>query len=154
MPLIRAVALNIIKSMVPLNLPGSQIIHYLKELNVSYRRTDMLSDIRKAFDRVKYETQITRLSPDKVVPKSWMSTEKLGEPYNYRVHLKVDYYDPDTQEFSTEHRFMFADDIKTVGEYVEDFPDYALSKDYVQDKSFEGASVVGITKNEREGVPF
>jgi hypothetical protein len=49
---------------------------------------------------------------------------------------------------------MFADDIKTVGEYVEDFPDYAMSKDYVQDKSFEGASVVGITKNEREGVPF
>jgi len=154
MPLIRAVALNIIKSLVPLNLPGSAIISHLQQLGMTYRRTDMLFDIRKAFDRVKYESQITRLSSDKVVPDSWMNSEKLGEPYNYRVHLKVDYYDPDTGEYSTEHRFMFADDIKSVGEYVEDFPDYAMSKDYVQDKSFEGASVVGITKNEREGVPF
>jgi hypothetical protein len=154
MPLIRAVALNIIKSLVPLNLPGSAIISHLQQLGMTYRRTDMLFDIRKAFDRVKYETQITRLSSNSVVPDSWMNSEKLGEPYNYRVHLKVDYYDPDTGEYSTEHRFMFADDIKSVGEYVEDFPDYAMSKDYVQDKSFEGASVVGITKNEREGVPF
>ena len=154
MPLIRAVALNIIKSMVPLNLPGSQIIHYLRTLNLTYRKTDMLFDIRKAFDRVKYETRIAKLAPDKFVPESWMSTEKLGEPYNYRVHLKVDYYDPDTQTFSTEHRYMFADERLTVGEYVDAFPDYAMSKDYVQDRSFEGASVVGITKNERAGVPF
>jgi len=154
MPLIRSVALDVIKSLVPLNLPGSAVIHYLQMMNLGYRRIDMLADIRKAFDRVKYEDQITHLSPGSVVPDSWMSTEKLGEPYNYRVHMKVTYYDPDTQTFSTEHRFMFADELKPVGEYVEDFPDYAMSKDYVQEKSFEGAVVVGVTKNERAGVPF
>lgn len=154
MSLIRAVALNVIKSLVPLNLPGSQILHHLQQLNLTYRRTDMLFDIRKVMDRVKYETQITALRPDQTVPESWMSTEKLGEPYNYRVHMKVDYYDPDTGEYTTGHRFMFADDIKTVGEYVEDFPDYAMSKDYVQDQDFAGASVVGITKNEQIGLSF
>lgn len=154
MGLIRAVALNVIKSMVPLNLPGSAILHHLQQLNLTYRRTDMLFDVRKIMDRVKYESQITALRPDQTVPGSWMSTEKLGEPFNYRVHLKVDYYDPDTGEYTTNHRFMFADDIKTVGEYVEDFPDYAMSKDYVQEQDFAGASVVGITKNEQMGVSF
>lgn len=154
MPLARAIALNIIKSFVPLNLPGSAIIHYLQQMNVAYRRTDMLADIRTAFDRVKYETQVTRLGADQVVPRAWMNTEKLGEPYNYRVHLKVDYYDPDTQAYTTEHRFMFADDVKSVGEYVGEFPDYAMSKDYVQERDFAGAQVVGVTRNETEGVPF
>jgi len=154
MPLIRAVALNVIKSLVPLNLPGSQILHHLQQLNLTYRRTEMLSDIRTAFGRVKYETQVTALSSDKKVPETWMNREKLNEPYNYRVHLKVDYYDPDTDTYSTEHRFMFADDDKAVGEYIEDFPDYAMSKDYVQERDFAGARVVGITKNTFEEAPF
>jgi len=154
MPLARAIALNIIKSFVPLNLPGSQIIHYLQELNVAYRRTDMLSDIRTAFDRVKYETQVTGLRADQAVPEAWMNKEDIAAPYNYRVHLKVDYYDPLEGTYTTEHRYMFADDYAPVGDYVEEFPDYALSKDYVQEKEFAGARVVGVTKNMREGVPF
>jgi len=154
MSLARAIALNIIKSFVPLNIPGSQIIHYLQELNVTYRRTEMLTDIRTAFDRVKYETQVTALRPDQPVPEAWMSKEEIAAPYNYRVHLKVDYYDPMTDTYDTEHRYMFADEYSAVGDYVEEFPDYAMSKDYVQEKEFAGATVVGVTKNMREGVPF
>jgi len=150
MPLIRAVALNVIKALVPLNLPGAQIIHHLQQLNVAYRRTDMLADIRTAFDRVKYETQVTALKPTSKVPEAWMNTEKLGEPYNYRVHMKVNYYNPVDDSYSVEHRYMFADDYDAVGDYVEQFPDYALSKEYVQEKEFQGASVVGVTKNMRE----
>ena len=154
MPLARSIALNIIKSFVPLNLPGSQIIHYLQELNVAYRRVDMLSDIRKAYGRIKYETQVTALRSDQRVPEGWMSREEIRAPYNYRVEMKVNYYDPVNDVYTTESRSMFADDYKTTGEYIEDFPDYALSKDYVQEKEFQGATVVGVTKNMREGVPF
>ena len=154
MPLARAIALNIIRSFVPLNLPGSQIIHYLQELNVAYRRTDMLADIRIAFDRVKYETQVTALRSDQAVPEAWMNRESITAPYNYRVHLKVNYYDPETGEYNIEHRYMFSDEASPVGDYVEEFPDYALSKDYAQEKEFVGATVVGVTKNIREGVPF
>ena len=154
MPLARAIALNIIKSFVPLNLPGSVIIHYLQELNVAYRRTDMLADIRTAFDRIKYETRVTALRPDQAVPEKWMNREEIAAPYRYRVHLKVDYYDPEHDITTTEHRFMFSDERSPVGDYVNEFPDYALSKDYVQEKEFVGASVVGVTMNTRGGVPF
>jgi len=154
MPLSRAIALNIIKSFVPLNLPGSRIIHYLQELNVAYRRVDMLSDIRVAYDRVKHETQVTALRSDQKVPGAWMNKEEMKAPFHYRVHMKVDYYDPVADVTTVEHRYMFADDYKAVGDYVEEFPDYALSKDYVQEKEFVGAQVVGVTVNMREGVPF
>jgi len=110
----------------------------------------MLADIRTAFDRVKYESRVTKLADDAKVPEAWMNTEKLGEPYNYRVHLKVDYYNPETYEYSTEHRYMFADDYNAVGDYVEEFPDYAMNKGYEQVKEFQGASVVGVTQNMRE----
>ncbi len=149
MSLARSIALNIIKSFVPLNVPGSQIIHYLQELNVAYRRTDMLADIRTAYGRIKYETQVGNLNPDQVVPESWMSREVINAPYNYRVTLKVDYYDPTTDLYSTETRSMFSDEYKPVGQYIDDFPDYALSKDYEQVKEFQGARVVGVTMNTR-----
>jgi len=154
MPLIRAVALNIIKSMVPLNLPGSQIISYLKELNISYRRTDMLFDIRKAFDRVKYETRIAALKAGQRVPESWMNKEALKQPYNYLVHFKVDIYDPDTETYSTVHRYMYDNENLPVGEFADKFPDYAFEEGSPSEYDYGAITVVGVTKNERMGVPF
>ena len=154
MSLARSIALNVIKSFVPLNIPGSEIIGYLKTLGVSYRRTDMLTDIRVAYGRVKYETNISNLRSDQTVPVAWMSREEINAPYNYRVTLKVNYYDPVNDVYTTEQRSMFADEYKSVGNYVNDFPDYALSKDYVQEKEFQGASVVGVTINTKGGAAF
>ena len=154
MPLPRAIALNIIKSFVPLNLPGSQIIHYLQELNVAYRRVDMLADIRTAYDRVKHETQVTALRGNQKVPEGWMNKEEMKAPFNYRVHLKVDYRDTETGDITTDHRFMLSDDYASVGDYVEEFPDYALETGSPPGREFVGAQVVGVTKNMRVGVPF
>ena len=155
MGLIRAVALNVIKSLVPLNLPGSEVIHYLQQMNLGYRRIDMLTDIRTAFDRVKYETQITALKPDSIVPEAWMNTEELGAPYNYRVHLKVTNFDEASGEYITEHKFMFEDDLKSVSDYESDFPDYSVGTSDPAGIQFEGAQVVGVTKNMRaEPAPF
>ena len=155
MPLIRAVALNVIKSLVPLNLPGAQVIHHLQQLNIAYRRTDMLADIRTAFDRVKYESQIAKLKPGSKVPEAWMNTEKLGAPYNYRVHLKVEYYDEANDAYVTGHRFMFEDDYKTNDDYQGDYPDYATAAATPEEFKYVGSQVVGITKNMAPGeAPF
>ena len=158
MSLIRAVALNVIKSLVPLNLPGSKVLSTLQGLNLTYRRTDMLADIRTAFDRVKYETQITSLKGNQVIPSGWMNTEELGAPYNYRVHLKVDYYDPETGDRFIEHRYMFSDDYKKIGDWQGDFPGYVSELGYVQEYQTMGVQVVGATKNVKMaaeyGTPF
>jgi len=155
MPLARAIALNIIKSMVPLNLPGAKIISTLQQLGVTYRRTAMLEDIRIASGRIKYETQVSNLSDNNVVPENWMSHETLGKPYDYKVHFKVDYYNNVTGEYSTEHRFMFSDDLKKVGDYKNDFPDYAMLTESDETNEYMGSSVIGVTKNMTPGeVPF
>jgi len=155
MPLIRAVALNVIKSLVPLNLPGAQVIHHLQQLNLTYRRTEMLADIRTAFDRVKYESQIAALKPGSKVPEAWMNSEKLGAPYNYRVHLKVTYYDESSQSEITSHRYMFEDDYKSIDDYEGDYPDYATATSTPEDFQYLGSQVVGVTRNMREGeAPF
>jgi len=155
MGLIRAVALNVIKSLVPLNLPGSGVIHYLQQMNLTYRKTTMLKDINIAHDRVKYESRVTKLKPDSKVPEAWMNTEELGAPYNYRVHLKVTNFDEASGEYITEHKFMFEDDLKSVSDYESDFPDYSVGTSDPAGIQFEGAQVVGVTKNMRaEPAPF
>jgi len=154
MPLIRAVALNVIKSLVPLNLPAGRIIGYLQTLNITYRRTEMLADIRQAFGRVKYETQVRGLMGNQAVPEGWMSKEELGAPYNYRVHLEVDYYDASGQVRVTEDRFMFSDDYKVNEDYESDFPAYAEEYGGTSDYEYIGSKVIGVTKNMRTGVPF
>jgi hypothetical protein len=154
MSLRRSVALNVIRSLAPLNLPADKVIGYLTNMDITYRRIDMLADIRKAYDRVKYETQVTALRDNQVVPRAWMSEEALGEPYNYRVHLKVDYYDTLNDTYVTEHRYMFEDDLKKIGEYKSDFPDYAASKESSPDYEYMGSTVVGVTMNVTEEAPF
>jgi len=107
----------------------------------------MLEDIRIAAGRIKYESQVSSLSVNQVVPDAWMSTETVGEPYNYRVHFKVDYYDTINGQYVTEDRYMFSDDKKKVGDYSEDFPDYALNTDSSPDYEYMGSRVIGVTKN-------
>lgn len=155
MPLIRSVALNVIRSLVPLNLPGGQVIKHLTQLNLTYRRTDMLADIRTAFDRVKYESQITKLKPGSKVPEAWMNTEKLGAPYKYRVHLKVEYYDEVNDVNVTSHRFMFEDEYSDIDEWEDHYPDYATATATPEDFKYVGSTVVGVTKNMSiEPAPF
>jgi len=155
MPLIRAVALNVIKSLVPLNLPGAEVVRMLQQLHITYKRTTMLADIRVAFDRVKYESRITALKPDAVIPDAWMNTEDMGAPYNYRVHLKVTNFDEASGEYITEHKYMFEDDLKSVGDYADDFPDYSAGTSDPEGVQYAGAQVVGVTKNMRvEPAPF
>jgi len=155
MGLIRAVALNVIKSLVPLQLPGAKVIHYLQQMNLTYRRTTMLYDIRAAHGRVKYETQIRKLKPGAKVPDAWKNTEKLGAPYNYRVHMEVEYYDESSQQIVKADRFMFEDEDKTLEEYENDYPDYSGATSDPEGIQYLGSTVVGVTKNMRPGeAPF
>ena len=150
MPLLRAVALNVIKSLVPLNLPGAQIIHHLQQMHIAYRRTDMLKDIRTAFDRVKYETRIIALKPETRIPEAWMNTEKLGSPFNYRLKFKTQVYDPGLGIYKPEYGYMFVDEYDTKGDWETAFPDYASNIYEAKDYENMDFKVVGVTKNMRE----
>jgi hypothetical protein len=147
MSLIRSAALNVIKSIIPLNLPSSQIISVLINFGLSYNRQSMLEDIRTANGRVKYQSQIENLSSNQVVPESWMTSEKLGAPYEYRVHFKVSYYDNETAEYVNTYRYMFSDDYASVGNWEDQYPGYSDPSNYSPGYEFMGAKVMGVAKN-------
>jgi len=151
MPLARSIALNIIKGLVPLNLPGSQVIHYLQELHVTYQRTQMLADIRTAFDRIKYEPQVTALAGDRKIPTAWMSSEEFSSPFRYRVSLKVEYYNNATDEYKTEHRYMFSDEYLSRDDWADCFPEYAINADTYEEREIVGVSTIGVTRNTTPG---
>lgn len=155
MGIIRAVAVNVIKSVVPLGWSSTAVVGHLKHMGLGYHNTTMLADVRKAFGRVKYESQIRALKPGSKVPDAWMDTDKLGAPFNYRVHLKVEYYDEETGTYDTGDRFMFQNENKPVDEFEGVYPDYATAVATPESFKYVGSTVVGVTKNERPGeVPF
>lgn len=147
MGLIRSIALNYIKSQAGLNIPGSTIIEGLARQGLTYRRTDMLTDIRQAEGRVKYQTQIEKLTGNQLVPNAWMTNEKLGAPYDYRVQFKVTYYDPATDQLISTYRHMFTDTYVNKAGWMSDFPTYAEQTGSTPDWEFYSIEVSGVAKN-------
>jgi hypothetical protein len=147
MGLIRSAALSVIKSFVPLNLPYNSIISTLSRMGLTYRRTDMLADIRSAYGRSKYQTQIERLTGNQYVPEDWMYNEKLGAPYNYRIQFRMQYYDPETGQVMETYRHMFHDDYLKNQDYINEFPYYLEQFQYEHDYDIVSLHVSQIAKN-------
>jgi len=117
----RAIGRIIINSLIPQGLGSNAIIRALIERGASYRRTDMLSDIREAGGLMRYEASIRDLSPGTVVPKSWMTELELKAPYQYRVFGEAQMIDMNTGEAVTKRVSFYTDQLSSVGAWEDDF---------------------------------
>lgn len=125
MALSKAIGQAIFKRLAPELMRPMEMIRYAKRFGGTYRKTDMLADIRTYTHRAKYQTLIEGLSGNEVVPKAWMTPTELAEPgANYRVFGKSDVLDlrtgiVDEQVFSFYHTELLKKD-----DYASDFIDY------------------------------
>ena len=130
MPLERAVGQMIINALVPGGHSATSIIRSIRQAGATYRRQDMLSDIRDIGSRIKYEGNIKRMTGNSVIPRAWMSETELKQPYTYRVFGDADMMDDDTGEVSRVVKSFYTDDLAQKGDMENEFIS-AFSEDYM-----------------------
>jgi phenylalanyl-tRNA synthetase beta subunit len=145
----RSVALNIIKSLTGLNLPYERIINVIKSAGVSYRRTDMLTDIRNAEGFVKYQKQVSGLLGNQTVPEAWQYNQAFSAPYKYRVDFKIEYVDIETGQRQIGYKSMYQDDYLKTGDYISQYPDYAEKEGTAEEGDIVGLTVIRLVRNTR-----
>ncbi len=125
MPMERAIGQAIFKMMAPELASAGEMIRAAKRLGGTYRRTDMLRDIRQYTGRAKYQLPIIKMSGNKAVPLEWMVETKLKEPgANYRVFGKAHFYDWNTgREYEQVVSFYHTDWLEK-DDYASEFSDY------------------------------
>jgi len=125
MALAKAIGQAIFKSLAPEFGTAESMIRVAKKMGGSYRRTEMLADIRKYTGRIKYEVPIRTMGGNNAVPRGWMVETDLNEPgANYRVFGKAQFYDWNTgTEFEQTVSFYHTDLMKK-DDYASDFDNY------------------------------
>ena len=125
MPLAKSIGQVIFKRLAPDMASAASMIRVAAKYGGTYRRTEMLADIRKYTGRAKFQAGIERLSPDSVVPRAWMVETNLNNPEaNYRVFGKATVLDlrtgkEDEQVFSFYHNERLSKE-----QYAREFNEY------------------------------
>lgn len=125
MGLARAIGQAIFKAMAPELASAAEMIRAAKRLGGTYRRTEMLADIRQYTGRVKYQAGIQSMGGNKVVPKSWMVEVQLKEPgANYRVFGQAKFYDWNTGTEYEQLVSFYHTDLMDKDSFAREFDDY------------------------------
>jgi len=149
MPLERAVGQAMLKTLVPQGLTAWQMIQIVRGAGAGYRYQTMLSDIREYTGRLRYETQIRNMTSNSVIPDIWQNRVDMAGPYKYKVWADVTYYDPTTNEYVTDVRSMYTDELKKIGDYGRDFEDVLSGAGCRCDMEFMKIDIRGMDFNTR-----
>jgi hypothetical protein len=104
-----AIGKAVIEHLATKGYSANQIIREATKLGGSYRRAEMLADIRAASQRFKGEYWVKKLDPLAEIPSSLMVQKKLKYPANFRVYGDYTFYDRLADEVRTETRSMHVD---------------------------------------------
>lgn len=116
---------------------AASMIRQARKLGGTYRRTDMLADIRKFQGRAKFETSIRNLSGNSVVPKAWMVETKLKEPgANYRIFGKAEVIDLRTGIYDEIDFSFYHTDLMKKDDWAREFTDYFVEDSVDPDMEF------------------
>lgn len=125
MGLRKAIGQAIFKTLAPDGLPAGVMIRMAEKLGGTYRRIEMLDDIRKYTGRIKYQGAILKMGGNNAVPRGWMVETNLNEPgANYRVFGKATLYDYNTGQTIEQTVSFYHTDLMAKGDYSREFFEY------------------------------
>ena len=88
---------------------------------VSYRWTDMLSDVREYEGRFVKESSVRRVARDQIIPRSAMTETDLRRLRNYRVWGDAEYYNPLTGRTDKQLISFYDDELRTEEDWEDEF---------------------------------
>jgi hypothetical protein len=137
--MMRALFRAVLPTYVTSGLSMNAIIGNARTLGISFRRTDMLADIRAYMGWFTNEAKSRTLSSDRIVPPSYMSDVALGRSAKYRVYGEATYLDKFSGEAHTTIISLYDDMARSKGEWEQ-----WLTDSIKEDVSQPGFNLVGV----------
>ena len=152
MPLGKAIAKDIFKAMAGQGIRPMEMIRIARNFGGTYRKIDMLDDIRAYENRIKYQTLIEQLPSDAKVPKAFMSETILNEPEaKYRVFGEATFVDAQTGDQYAQRVSFYTTDYLDGGGYSDQFAGAYEGKYTEEDFKFTGFTMEALEHNQGYG---
>lgn len=113
-------------------LSANNIIEILKEQGLSYRRTEMLADLRTWRTFRTNRAPIARLRPETKVPRSYMVETEWALAGKFRYEFTAEFRDPRTGATFQLDKSMAHDKWLSTEEAESEFEDTAPWEDYAE----------------------
>ena len=144
----RAIARILLPDWAKSGWSAARIIRGLKSAGATYRRTDMLGDIRQAQDRVTYGSKVVDFSAVDMPTKSVMSDSVFIRDRRYRVGFTSRVYYPETGAYKYEHGSMYMDSLDTKEGWSEKYLEEMNASEQYEGRDFQIAEVTFIEHNQ------
>ncbi len=129
MPLAKAIGQAIFKRLAPEMASAASMIRTAARYKGTYRKQDMLADIRQYTHRAKYQDRITALGGNVAVPRAWIGDVALKEPgANYRVYGKATFFDERAGEYFDKTVSFYHTDFMDKNDYASEFGEFFKRK--------------------------
>lgn len=116
-----------IRSMIGEGLSGRGIMRALRGQGLRFRTTEMLASLRAIKGVWKFQEQIERLIPERLIPRAFMIEEQMGRGAAYRYFGEASFRVRSTGETYTKPISWYsnqADQKRMIEEeYLDDFPE-------------------------------
>jgi hypothetical protein len=116
-----SVAKQYISEAITLDMRPKQILSSLLDSGIDFGYREMQTMIREMSTLAYSREKSLDASNDRIFPKSWMADAQLPSHANYLVTLKVNVYNPATQEWDEQYRSIYSDDRLSPDDWYEQF---------------------------------
>ena len=141
-----------IGQVVPLDWATRRIITYLGRTSGTYRRTDMLRDIREAKDIHQFGASVRDLAVNVRPPQDIMVETALTRRRKYRVFGRVKEVDIDTGRVQYKIKSFYTDSLRTKEQWVDEFQRQKQQSDSEPQLLVEEMDIYAI--EHFEGMPY
>lgn len=130
MPIFRAIFRTAIPNFIGKGYSANRMIREARAWGVSYRRTDMLADIRGFLGRYVKEPMVQRVPRNAIIPRSAMTETDLRRTHAYRVWGDAEYYNPVTGKTDKQLISFYDDELRTEEDWEEEYRKAKEEKEY------------------------
>jgi len=148
---VRAWTRLLIPELIRMNI--SPTSYYNKMVNIGgfYRKQTFLSDFREFNGLMKKEKAVRSTRVDSFLKKGNMVEIDMDRERKYRVIAEMERVDPVTGNPVTTIESFYSDENKLFSEWLDDYEDFMVTKDYKQDSPISNMTVIGVLHNKDKG---
>jgi len=151
MSIARSIGYTFLEPMIKQGIGSNRIYNLLRSAGVSYRKQDMLNDIRDISGRYKMQSQVEALTGNRVVPTNYMTDRELRRPVKYRVYGEIHSWDfEEGTEVISEGSF-YTDDLAKKEDWEESFKDNYRRSEKYPDMEIMSFHISGVDHNKGFG---
>jgi hypothetical protein len=142
----RAVVFQLANYLFPRGASFNTIIRTARVFGVSYRRADMLYDLRRWVNKFRSFSMATGIDWNKRVPYSRMPATEFKKDFKFRVHADILYRDPLTGEIKRDPHTRYTNAWLSPSGYEDYIDNRIKNKKYEPGFEFAGVEFKGVER--------